>query len=105
MRARARPRSASARAQKRTGTLEEFGRDLTADAAAGRIDPVIGRADEIEQTVEILARRRKNNAVLIGEAGVGKTAIAEGLALRIHRGEVPEALKEHAPVRARPDRA
>ena len=72
--------------------LDEFGRDLTADAAAGRIDPVIGRAEEIEQTVEILARRRKNNAVLIGEAGVGKTAIAEGLALRIHRNEVPETL-------------
>jgi ATP-dependent Clp protease ATP-binding subunit ClpC len=74
------------------GALEEFGRDLTAEAAAGRIDPVIGRADEIAQTVEILARRRKNNAVLIGEAGVGKTAIAEGLALRIHEGDVPEAL-------------
>src|SRR4051794_27052170 len=66
-----------------TPALDEFGRDLTADPADGRIDPVIGRAEEIEQTVEILARRRKNNAVLIGEAGVGKTAIAEGLALRI----------------------
>ncbi|HET6546821.1 MAG TPA: ATP-dependent Clp protease ATP-binding subunit [Solirubrobacter sp.] len=76
------------------GALEEFGRDLTAEAAAGRIDPVIGRTDEIAQTVEILARRRKNNAVLIGEAGVGKTAIAEGLALRIHEGDVPEALKD-----------
>src|SRR3954468_6388027 len=73
--------------------LDEFGRDLTADAADGRIDPVIGRADEIEQTVEILARRRKNNAVLIGEAGVGKTAIAEGLALRIADGDVPETLR------------
>src|SRR3954454_14856396 len=80
--------------QSKTPALDEFGRDLTADAAAGRIDPVIGRADEIEQTVEILARRRKNNAVLIGEAGVGKTAIAEGLALRIHRHEVPETLAE-----------
>ena len=69
--------------QSKTPALDEFGRDLTADAAAGRIDPVIGRAAEIEQTVEILARRRKNNAVLIGEAGVGKTAIVEGLALRI----------------------
>src|SRR4051812_11339757 len=76
-----------------SGALDEFGRDLTAEAAAGRIDPVIGRADEIAQTVEILARRRKNNAVLIGEAGVGKTAIAEGLALRIHEGDVPEGLK------------
>ena len=76
-----------------TPALDEFGRDLTADAADGRIDPVIGRGDEIEQTVEILARRRKNNAVLIGEAGVGKTAIAEGLALRIAAGDVPETLR------------
>ncbi len=72
--------------------LGEFGRDLTAAAKAGRIDPVIGRDEEIAQTVEILARRRKNNAVLIGEAGVGKTAIAEGLALRIHQQDVPETL-------------
>src|SRR3954454_6657964 len=79
--------------QSKTPALDSFGRDLTADAAAGRIDPVVGRADEIEQTVEILARRRKNNAVLIGEAGVGKTAIAEGLALRIHTGDVPETLQ------------
>jgi ATP-dependent Clp protease ATP-binding subunit ClpC len=83
-----------AQAPKRESALDEFGRDLTADAAAGRIDPVIGRTEEIEQTVEILARRRKNNAVLIGEAGVGKTAIAEGLALRIHRNEVPETLND-----------
>ncbi|HEX6023684.1 MAG TPA: ATP-dependent Clp protease ATP-binding subunit [Solirubrobacter sp.] len=81
------------RQPKKTGALDEFGRDLTREAADGRIDPVIGRAEEIEQTVEILARRRKNNAVLIGEAGVGKTAIAEGLALRIHRDEVPDTLK------------
>src|SRR6201991_2701575 len=82
-------------ASKREGSaLEEFGRDLTAAAADGRIDPVIGRADEIAQTIEILARRRKNNAVLIGEAGVGKTAIAEGLALRVHEGSVPETLKD-----------
>ncbi|MEA2395823.1 MAG: ATP-dependent Clp protease ATP-binding subunit ClpC [Solirubrobacteraceae bacterium] len=75
-----------------TPALDEFGRDLTAEAAAGRIDPVIGRESEIEQTVEILARRRKNNAVLIGEAGVGKTAIAEGLARRIARDDVPVTL-------------
>src|SRR4051794_31228313 len=79
---------------KQQSALDEFGRDLTADAAAGRIDPVIGRSDEIAQTIEILARRRKNNAVLIGEAGVGKTAIAEGLALRIHQGSVPETLTD-----------
>src|SRR4051794_11936540 len=78
----------------KAGALDDSGRARTAEAAAGRIDPVIGRADEIAQTVEILARRRKNNAVLIGEAGVGKTAIAEGLALRIHEGDVPEALHD-----------
>ena len=78
----------------KTPALDEFGRDLTDDAAEGRIDPVIGRATEIEQTVEILARRRKNNAVLIGEAGVGKTAIAEGLALRIAEGDVPLPLRD-----------
>src|SRR5829696_5415732 len=66
-----------------------------ADAAEGRIDPVIGRDAEIEQTVETLSRRRKNNAVLIGEAGVGKTAIAEGLARRIHEDDVPESLRGH----------
>jgi ATP-dependent Clp protease ATP-binding subunit ClpC len=75
-----------------TPALDEFGRDLTSDAREGRIDPVIAREDEIEQTVEILARRRKNNAVLIGEPGVGKTAIAEGLARRIAEGDVPEPL-------------
>src|SRR5215218_2131294 len=84
---------ASSEPQSKTPALDELGRDLTADAAEGRIDPVIGRSDEIEQTVEILARRRKNNAVLIGEAGVGKTAIAEGLALRIADGDVPATLR------------
>src|SRR4051794_30859358 len=78
--------------QSTTPALDEFGRDLTAEAREGRIDPVIGRAEEIEQTVEILARRRKNNAVLIGEAGVGKTAIVEGLARRIAEGDVPATL-------------
>src|SRR3954462_13926530 len=77
-----------------TPALDEFGRDLTAEAREGRIDPVIGREQEIEQTVEILARRRKNNAVLIGEAGVGKTAIVEGLALRITQDDVPETLRD-----------
>src|SRR4051812_45386548 len=76
-----------------TSALEQFGRDLSAEAAAGRIDPVIGREQEIEQTIEILSRRRKNNAVLIGEPGVGKTAIAEGLALRLAGGEVPDTLR------------
>jgi ATP-dependent Clp protease ATP-binding subunit ClpC len=78
--------------QSKTPALDEFGRDLTGEAREGRIDPVIGREDEIEQTVEILARRRKNNAVLIGEAGVGKTAIVEGLARRIAEGDVPATL-------------
>src|SRR4051794_27142446 len=81
------------RPESKTPALDEFGRDLTAEAREGRIDPVIGREDEIEQTVEILARRRKNNAVLIGEAGVGKTAIVEGLARRIAEGDVPATLR------------
>jgi len=73
--------------------LEQFGYDLTAEARAGRLDPVIGRADEIDQTIEILARRTKNNPVLIGEAGVGKTAIVEGLAQAIVDEQVPAQLK------------
>jgi len=73
--------------------LQVYAVDLVARAAAGQIDPLIGRALEIERMVQVLCRRRKNNPLLVGEPGVGKTALAEGLALRIHQGEVPEVLK------------
>lgn len=77
-----------------TPTLDQFGRDLTTIARQGKIDPVIGRQKEIERVIQILCRRTKNNPCLIGEPGVGKTAIAEGLALKIAAGEVPEILKD-----------
>ena len=77
-----------------TRVLDQYSRDLTALATAGRLDPVVSRGDEIRRAVQILSRRSKNNPVLVGEPGVGKTAVAEGLALRVARGEAPEELRK-----------
>ena len=84
----------TASAEQGYDALKRYARDLTEAAAAGKLDPVIGRDEEIRRTIQVLSRRTKNNPVLIGEPGVGKTAIAEGLALRIVQGDVPDSLKD-----------
>jgi ATP-dependent Clp protease ATP-binding subunit ClpB len=84
----------TASAEQGYDALKKYARDLTEDAQNGKLDPVIGRDEEIRRTIQVLSRRTKNNPVLIGEPGVGKTAIAEGLALRIIKGDVPESLKD-----------
>ncbi|MES0402551.1 MAG: ATP-dependent chaperone ClpB [Hyphomicrobium sp.] len=84
----------TASAEQGYDALKRYARDLTEDAANGKLDPVIGRDEEIRRTIQVLSRRTKNNPVLIGEPGVGKTAIAEGLALRIVKGDVPNSLKD-----------
>ena len=87
-------RADSASAEEGYDALKKYARDLTASAREGKLDPVIGRDEEIRRTVQVLSRRTKNNPVLIGEPGVGKTAIVEGLALRITHGDVPDSLKD-----------
>ncbi|HEG44612.1 MAG TPA: ATP-dependent Clp protease ATP-binding subunit, partial [Phycisphaerales bacterium] len=88
------PSSAAQKQKSKTPALDSFGRDLTELAAEGKLDPVIGRADEIERLIQILCRRTKNNPVLLGEAGVGKTAIVEGMSQKIVNNEIPEILKD-----------
>ncbi len=88
------PPAADPKAEQQKSPLETYATDLNAEALKGRIDPLIGREDEVERVIQVLCRRRKNNPLLVGEAGVGKTAIAEGLAWRITQGDVPEVLHE-----------
>src|SRR5262249_51795025 len=85
--------SGQAGGESKTPALDAFGRDLTELAREGKLDPVIGRANEIERVIQILSRRTKNNPVLLGEAGVGKTAIVEGLAQRVIANDIPDLLR------------